>query len=1122
MNSLLKNLLLGGSATALVAGAAYAQGGATTAPADDIETVNSSAGRLDLQGFTQPTPVTVIGIETLNRDAKIAIGDEIRELPQIRSGTSITAGSNTGCVVQVDAGIDSVALRNLGAQRNLVLFDHQRVSPSTIQEGIVDLSLIPSGLVQRVDVVTGGASAAWGSDAVTGVINIVINKTYEGFKGNVTYSNSTEVGNPTYKASFAWGTSFLGGKGHIVAAADITHADEDVLTGDQWKAHAPVGRNFVYNSAYCSSIVYAAGATSGGTCATINAGQPVQVYAFGTFGSTQAVVGGLVQSNSAGTTGSAIGANTSYLKGTYFSGVNADANRFNYGTIADTSNCYNGCTNNQYGTGGWGNTDNPYHSGNYFTYVSYQILPDVKASVQLNYSRLTARIAGNTVSGTGRTVFADNPYLPDNVAQSFVCDPNSGAVCGAGTSILSNGYNPFTHQNENNAAVVTSTTLAGRQARPTQFFTAGFEYSGNRPNPSPSSDNGVYSNADSKSFTWDNKCKALYQNCGWANKAVMRGVFTLDGSLGDDWTWTAYIQNSDVRIKQNVMQVIQGRVNNALDAVRVTSGNVGTSGLPIGSIQCRGLVNGATAFVPATNSFGITSTGELAGCVPFDPFGDGAASTGTLSYVSPNKFNNASKDGMGTALIRMQQASGAFSLQGVLPWKLPAGDVGVAFGGEWRLERQGEYNIDGRSQSPGGQSVYPSGNYSSNFEGRLHAEEGFLEIDAPILKNQFVQSLDISMAGRITNYSFSGLVETWKLGATSQITDDFKVRATWSYDIRQPDVWDLYAPGANSGNTCPKFNAADTTAGLQATNSCFNVNGGNPGLQPEKANTLAAGIVFTPSFLDGVTASVDWYQIHLHGALFTPAQTEPITRCQQGDLSYCQLLVFQGQGTFPARGCGDVTRDGCAGANTSTPILFVKTAPVNAALLTTAGFDFALAYGFDLFTGSADVGFNGNYMYDFSRTLSQLFNVGGVQTSIPVTYQGAGTNGGYYSGGQKFRGTMTMNYREGAWSFGANVRINGDSVKTFGNEGNPLLPLQTITYQKINGQDVAILTSGQQIYAGFRSTNYNAAAVDLDLRASYKWSNNITLFGAVDNVQDLPTFGDFQRRSYRAGVRWNY
>jgi outer membrane cobalamin receptor len=328
MNSLLKNLLLGGSATALAVGAAYAQGAA--APADDIETINSSAGRLDLQGFTQPTPVTVIGIDTINRDAKVNLGDEIRELPQIRSGTSIQTGSNTGCVVQVNAGLDSVSLRNLGAQRNLVLFDHQRVTASSIQEGIVDLSLIPTGLVQRVDVVTGGASAAWGSDAVTGVINIVINKTYEGFKGNVTYSNSTEVSNPVYKASLAWGTSFLGGKGHIVAAADITHADEDLFSGDVWRSHAPNGRGFVYNSAYCNAITYPTGKTTGGTCSSINAGQPALIYAYN-LGNTQTVTGGLIANNTAGVTGAPVAAGG--LKGTMFVGDNGDPQRFNYGTL---------------------------------------------------------------------------------------------------------------------------------------------------------------------------------------------------------------------------------------------------------------------------------------------------------------------------------------------------------------------------------------------------------------------------------------------------------------------------------------------------------------------------------------------------------------------------------------------------------------------------------------------------------------------------------------------------------------------------------------------------------------------------------------------------------------------
>ncbi len=1170
MNTLMKQLLLGGSTTALTVGAAFtsahAQTPAPTTPADDIETVNSSAGRLDLQGFTQPTPVTVIGLDTLNRDAKINIGDEIRELPQVRGGASLSTGSgnNLAALSANTPAIDSVALRNLGSQRNLVLFDHQRVTASAMVEGTVDLSLIPQGLVQRVDVVTGGASAAWGSDAVTGVVNIVINKTYEGFKGNVTYSNSTEVSNPVYKASFAWGTSFMGGKGHVVAAADITHADADLFSGDINRSHIPQNKNQVYNTAYCAgAIVYAGTSITGGTCSSVAAGQPVFTYAFNT-ASDQTVLGGLIQSNTNGRAGSPIGstnaANVSgygvgggtYLKGVFFTGENAQPQQFYYGTLSGTTTCYNGCTNTVYGTGGWGSQTNPYHVGNYFTYASYQILPDVKASVQLNYSRLTARISGATLSGTGRVIYADNPYLPDVIAQDFVCNPpgaNSGiaptAACG---TELSNGYNPFTHQNYINSPNGSSTnlTVAQMQARPAETINTNFEWSGNRENPSPSSTSGTGVYNDATKFTWQKKCAALYTNCGWTNKTVMRGVFTLDGSLGDDWTWTAYVQNSDARIKENVMQLISARVNNALDAVRITSGNVGTSGLPVGSIQCRGLLNFATAAPIATNTLGITTQGELNGCVPFNPFGNGEISAGTLQYTSPGKYAITAygqSQPLSTVMTRLQQASGALSLQGILPWKLPAGDVGVALGGEWRLERQGQYGIDPRSQL----NMYPSGNFAQNWEGRLHAEEGFLEVDAPVLKNQIVNNLDVTIAGRITNYSFSGLVETWKVGGTSQINDDIKARITWSYDIRQPDVYDLYYPGANQQTQCARF--VPTNLAIPASNSCFSINGGNRALNPEKANTIAAGLIFTPTFLDGVTASIDWYQIHLHGALFTPGLSEPLTRCQNGQLNYCALLVFsnptpgsflgsQGCGTLPS-GAANPFTFGCEGADTLTPVSYIHTSAVNAALLRTAGFDFALAYGFDLFTGSADVSFNGNYMYDFSRVLPTL--VGNTTQGYPpgcttacnvnVDFNGAGATGGYYSGGRKFGGVLNFNYREGAWSFGSQFRVNGDAASNLFQNGlarsqlsiaNLLIPLQSITFQKINGQDVAIASSGQP-FPGENYTNYSPWAVDVDVRVGYRWNSAINLQLSVDNVMDNPQFSNGgQRRSYRMVVRWNY
>src|SRR5690606_1843106 len=95
--------------------------------------------------------------------------------------------------------------------------------------------------------------------------------------------------------------------------------------------------------------------------------------------------------------------------------------------------------------------------------------------------------------------------------------------------------------------------------------------------------------------------------------------------------------------KQNIVNPLVGRFNNAFDAVRVTSGNVGTSGLPIGSIQCRALLNPGTASaVPAAGlANGFTNAGEAAGCVPFNPFGTGEISNAARNYITPSRNPDA-------------------------------------------------------------------------------------------------------------------------------------------------------------------------------------------------------------------------------------------------------------------------------------------------------------------------------------------------------------------------------------------------------------------------------------------------------------------------------------------------
>src|SRR5882762_6744549 len=149
MENLCKNLMLGGSMVAMMAAVATA----AQAQEPQTENVTVSASRIQIQGYTQPTPVTVIGAETLQRDAKVDIGDAIRELPSVGPSDSPGNGSHSGNASQGDAGIDTISLRGLGVVRTLVLFDGQRVVTSNPNSSGppaingVDLSTIPSNII---------------------------------------------------------------------------------------------------------------------------------------------------------------------------------------------------------------------------------------------------------------------------------------------------------------------------------------------------------------------------------------------------------------------------------------------------------------------------------------------------------------------------------------------------------------------------------------------------------------------------------------------------------------------------------------------------------------------------------------------------------------------------------------------------------------------------------------------------------------------------------------------------------------------------------------------------------------------------------------------------------------
>src|SRR5471032_1874629 len=199
---------------ALSAGSAMAQ--------QAVEQVVVSSTRLQAAGFNSPTPTTVVTVADLEAQAKPSVFEALTALSALQGSTGVqyaTTSTSNGLI-----GLSALNLRGLSVLRTLTLLDSQRVVGSNYN-GAVDISQMPQMLIQRVDVVTGGASASWGSDAVAGVVNFVTEKKFEGFKMNASagLSKYGDMGNTTYQ--MAAGTSFWGGRGHFEAAAEYSYND---------------------------------------------------------------------------------------------------------------------------------------------------------------------------------------------------------------------------------------------------------------------------------------------------------------------------------------------------------------------------------------------------------------------------------------------------------------------------------------------------------------------------------------------------------------------------------------------------------------------------------------------------------------------------------------------------------------------------------------------------------------------------------------------------------------------------------------------------------------------------------------------------------------------------------
>ncbi len=219
---------------------------ATSNGADIVVT----GSRIRSSGFNAPTPTQVLGAAEIAKNAEPNVFTTIAQLPSLQGSSGVTTGTNsTSSGMQ---GLSSFSLRGLGTIRTLTLLDGQRVVGANVT-GVPDISLFPQLLIQRVDVVTGGASASYGSDAVGGVVNFITNKRFEGFKANVEGGITTYGDDGQYLIQAAAGHAFLDDRLHVEVSGEYDH--EDGVPGGGFGESAANGRKWYRTTTFLNRAV---------------------------------------------------------------------------------------------------------------------------------------------------------------------------------------------------------------------------------------------------------------------------------------------------------------------------------------------------------------------------------------------------------------------------------------------------------------------------------------------------------------------------------------------------------------------------------------------------------------------------------------------------------------------------------------------------------------------------------------------------------------------------------------------------------------------------------------------------------------------------------------------------
>jgi outer membrane receptor protein involved in Fe transport len=856
-----KFALLGSTIAAAAAfhGAAFAQ---QTAPAAaTVEEVVVTGSLVVRNGNEAPTPVTVVDTQTLTKSAPTNIPDGLNQLPQFSGSRSESQNNQVGTAISPAAG-NYLNLRNLGIVRSLILLDGQRVPPTSF-EGTVDTNVLPQALVQRVDVVTAGASATYGSDALTGVVNFILDKKFTGLKGSLQKGISQQNDNGNYRVTLAGGMPLADGRGHVLFSAEHYQSDGIKDRADRpYMALGAIafgnGTTIPYDIRYGARV---ANSTFGGMFTTGPAGLNFMKFE---------PDGRLTPFNRG----------TATIQQVQLGG---DGSETVLGSLIGSIR-----TEQLFARGSWDFTDN------------------LTGFVQATYGESRNRYAhvGADSRFGNMTIYSGNAFLRPEIQQIFTAT-NTASVAFS------------RHGLENGQKIVDSL-------------------------------------GDSVSL-----------------------FAGLEGNLFGDWTWKATYSGGMSRLRiAHTRNPDTIRLTAALDAVRDSSGK----------IVCR---------------VSITNPGLYPGCVPLNFFGVGAPSKEALEYVYGQNSQYQVQNDLHDV---------AFTTTGTL-FTLPAGPVVGAIGAEFRTQSLTmESNADpavplvttGLRGFPAGAGRFGNTNQGAA-DGSQDVREVFGEVVVPLLRDMtLIQSLDFNGAFRVTDYSTSGQVETWKAGLSYTPISDLRIRATQSRDIRAPTLYELFAGAALSASTFSDIHTQ--TTGVATTNSS-----GNPNLVPEIGKTSTIGFVYQPSWFAGFTASVDYYNIEIEGAITRRSNTQINQDCEDSG------------GTSPA--CALIVRP--LPFSDRSPANFVQrvnVAPLNVARTYTHGLDIDAGYRFPLSNvwDSSDAVLTLRALANYAPSYKQR------ETATTPVQQQAGVNAFNMV---KLRTTLSVNYENGPIGVNLQQRRIGKLVR---------------------------------------------------------------------------------------------